>query len=110
VNTYIAQAGLTLRGAQPTRGCSRLDHIEQATSVITMADTGSTQQQTFEHDEPVQVDDTVTQDAGGTADEADSALGYVLPESTASLTSSILRYRTVHGRTYHSEGGNAQYW
>ncbi|KAM0490261.1 hypothetical protein ACHAP8_011735 [Fusarium lateritium] len=28
----------------------------------------------------------------------------------ASITSSILQYRTIHGRTYHSEQGNAQYW
>ncbi|RSL68843.1 hypothetical protein CEP53_002417 [Fusarium sp. AF-6] len=30
--------------------------------------------------------------------------------STASVTSSILEYRTIHGRTYNSEQGNAQYW
>ncbi|KAI1647030.1 S-adenosyl-L-methionine-dependent methyltransferase [Daldinia loculata] len=30
--------------------------------------------------------------------------------STASLTASILEYRTVHGRTYHSERGNALSW
>ncbi|KAK6949670.1 hypothetical protein Daesc_009753 [Daldinia eschscholtzii] len=30
--------------------------------------------------------------------------------STASLTASILEYRTVNGRTYHSERGNAQSW
>ncbi|KAI5458956.1 S-adenosyl-L-methionine-dependent methyltransferase [Mariannaea sp. PMI_226] len=30
--------------------------------------------------------------------------------SRASLTSSILRYRTIKGRTYHSERGNAFYW
>ncbi|RGP69230.1 mrna 3 -end-processing yth1 [Fusarium longipes] len=30
--------------------------------------------------------------------------------STASLTSSILKYRTVHGRLYHSERGNTDYW
>ena len=76
-----------------------------------MADTGCAQQQTFEHDEPVvQVDDTVTPNADDTVEDADSALGYDLAESTASLTSSILRYRTVHGRTYHSDRGNAQYW
>ncbi len=32
------------------------------------------------------------------------------PASTASLASGILRYRTLQGRTYHSEMGNAQYW
>ncbi|KAF5591379.1 methyltransferase [Fusarium subglutinans] len=31
-------------------------------------------------------------------------------ESTASMTSSILSYRTIQGRTFHSERGNAQYW
>lgn len=30
--------------------------------------------------------------------------------STASISSSIFKYRTIHGRTYHSENGNAQYW
>ncbi|KAJ3459501.1 hypothetical protein MRS44_015574 [Fusarium solani] len=45
---------------------------------------------------------------GGT--EADSALGSNPPESTESLTSSILQYRTINGRTFHSERGNARYW
>ncbi|KAK1762737.1 S-adenosyl-L-methionine-dependent methyltransferase [Phialemonium atrogriseum] len=43
-------------------------------------------------------------------DEDDSALGSDTASSTASLTSSILHYRTLHGRRYHSERGNAQYW
>lgn len=30
--------------------------------------------------------------------------------STESLTASILEYRKIHGRTYHSEIGNASYW
>lgn len=30
--------------------------------------------------------------------------------STASLTESILRYRTLHGRTYHSTIGTAEAW
>jgi hypothetical protein len=30
--------------------------------------------------------------------------------STASLASSILKYRTINGRTYHSERGDAEYW
>ncbi|KAG7286925.1 hypothetical protein NEMBOFW57_006425 [Staphylotrichum longicolle] len=42
-------------------------------------------------------------------DDRDSALGDDDASSTASLTSSILRYRTIHGRTFHSERGNAQY-
>ncbi|KAK4168200.1 S-adenosyl-L-methionine-dependent methyltransferase [Cladorrhinum sp. PSN259] len=33
-----------------------------------------------------------------------------IPYSTESLTESVLAYRTIHGRTYHSDRGNAQYW
>ncbi|KAI1372349.1 S-adenosyl-L-methionine-dependent methyltransferase [Hypoxylon crocopeplum] len=40
----------------------------------------------------------------------DSAYGEDTASSTASLTASILEYRTVNGRTYHSERGNAQSW
>lgn len=65
-----------------------------------MADNQPALQQTFENNEVLQVDD----------DEVDSALGEDIADSTASLTSSILRYRTIQGRTYHSERGNAQYW
>ncbi|KAI5861441.1 S-adenosyl-L-methionine-dependent methyltransferase [Durotheca rogersii] len=43
------------------------------------------------------------------ADDTDSALGDNA-SSTASLTSSILEYRTILGRSFHSERGNAQYW
>jgi len=43
-------------------------------------------------------------------DDADSALGEDWVDSTASLTSSIVEYRALHGRTYHSERGNALYW
>ncbi|RTE68271.1 hypothetical protein BHE90_017352 [Fusarium euwallaceae] len=42
--------------------------------------------------------------------DTESALGTHAATSTASLSSSILRYRTIHGRTYHSEQGNAEYW
>jgi len=45
-----------------------------------------------------------------TLDHEDEALGEDKPDSTVSITSSVLRYRTIHGRTYHSERGNAQYW
>lgn len=30
--------------------------------------------------------------------------------STASLSSSVLKYREIQGRTYHSDRGNAEYW
>ncbi|TDZ71701.1 Secondary metabolism regulator LAE1 [Colletotrichum trifolii] len=42
--------------------------------------------------------------------DGDSALGDGAASSTASITSSILHYRKIHGRTFHSEVGNAQYW
>nr|RBQ94387.1 hypothetical protein FVER53263_09898 [Fusarium verticillioides] len=43
-------------------------------------------------------------------DDADSAVGDEAASSTESISSSILHYRTIHGRTYHSERGNAEYW
>ncbi|KAI0975175.1 S-adenosyl-L-methionine-dependent methyltransferase [Xylaria arbuscula] len=43
-------------------------------------------------------------------DDNDSAYGDDNASSTASLSASILEYRTVHGRTYHSERGSAQSW
>ncbi|KAG4283038.1 hypothetical protein FPRO06_09711 [Fusarium proliferatum] len=42
--------------------------------------------------------------------DTDSALGDDSAESTASITSSILQYRNINGRTYHHDIGNAQYW
>ncbi|KAJ4157457.1 hypothetical protein NW754_009100 [Fusarium falciforme] len=44
------------------------------------------------------------------AGEEDPTLGSDAESSTASLSSSILNYRTINGRTYHSERGNAAYW
>ncbi|KXX80039.1 Neurofilament medium polypeptide, partial [Madurella mycetomatis] len=41
--------------------------------------------------------------------DCDSAYSEAI-SSTASLSSSILEYRTLHGRTYHSEIGNANAW
>ncbi|QGI88814.1 hypothetical protein CEK26_000029 [Fusarium fujikuroi] len=49
------------------------------------------------------------EDAPG-VDDADSAVGDDVASSTESISSSILHYRTIHGRTYHSEQGNAEYW
>ncbi|KAF4965511.1 hypothetical protein FSARC_6691 [Fusarium sarcochroum] len=45
-----------------------------------------------------------------TDSDLDSALGSNLADSTYSLGSSIMEYRTMHGRTYHSDIGTAQYW
>ncbi|KAI1800692.1 S-adenosyl-L-methionine-dependent methyltransferase [Daldinia bambusicola] len=44
-------------------------------------------------------------------DDRDSSLGEDDSSSTASLSSSILEYRTIHGRRYHSKSwGDADYW
>ncbi|KAK0725557.1 S-adenosyl-L-methionine-dependent methyltransferase [Lasiosphaeris hirsuta] len=44
-------------------------------------------------------------------DDADSSLGEDVHSSTASLSSSILQYRTLQGRTFHSERvTDGQYW
>ncbi|KAF4968109.1 hypothetical protein FSARC_4470 [Fusarium sarcochroum] len=51
---------------------------------------------------------TAAAEAGGT--DADSVISSSPTESTASITSSILSYRTIHGRTFHSELGNTEYW
>ncbi|KAF4964879.1 hypothetical protein FSARC_7224 [Fusarium sarcochroum] len=53
---------------------------------------------------------TLAQDVDDDDDDADSSLGTDDESSTASMTSSILNYRTIKGRTYHSERGNAEYW
>ncbi|KAI0509601.1 S-adenosyl-L-methionine-dependent methyltransferase [Xylaria bambusicola] len=43
-------------------------------------------------------------------DDGDSALGDDAASTTASLSASILEYRTLHGRTYHSLQGTADHW
>ncbi|KAJ1324509.1 methyltransferase domain-containing protein [Microdochium nivale] len=43
-------------------------------------------------------------------DDNDSAYAESIASSTASLSASILEYRTLHGRTYHSERGEGQSW
>ncbi|KAK3694508.1 S-adenosyl-L-methionine-dependent methyltransferase [Podospora appendiculata] len=44
------------------------------------------------------------------ADDQGSVLSDDNVSSTTSLSSSILDYRTIHGRTFHQERGNAEYW
>ncbi|KAK3399768.1 S-adenosyl-L-methionine-dependent methyltransferase [Sordaria brevicollis] len=44
-----------------------------------------------------------------TFDDGASSIGS-FTSTTASLSSSIYNYRTVHGRTYHGEVGNAESW
>lgn len=48
----------------------------------------------------------------GDFDDADSTLSSDVQSSTASITASILEYRTIHGRTFHSQHntGDAEYW
>ncbi|KAK3947964.1 S-adenosyl-L-methionine-dependent methyltransferase [Pseudoneurospora amorphoporcata] len=43
--------------------------------------------------------------------DGDSTIGSDIESSTASISSSILNYRTLNGRTYHSESvTNGEYW
>lgn len=43
-------------------------------------------------------------------EDDESAIAESISSSTASVSSSILNYRTLHGRRYHSEIGDASYW
>lgn len=54
---------------------------------------------------------TVTKEEDGYHDDdAHSLSDESLASSTESVTASIFEYRKLHGRTYHHEIGNAQYW
>ncbi|KPM43972.1 hypothetical protein AK830_g2642 [Neonectria ditissima] len=44
------------------------------------------------------------------SNDGDSGLSYNVNSSTASITSSILEYRTIQGRTYHSDKYNTDYF
>lgn len=58
---------------------------------------------------PKQVPELISTKDIDNHDDADSTI----PDnasSTASITSSILKYRTLHGRLYQSERGNTDYW
>ncbi|KAI5459529.1 S-adenosyl-L-methionine-dependent methyltransferase [Mariannaea sp. PMI_226] len=59
----------------------------------------------FAQDSLIEADDVVEETF-----DTDSALGTDDESTTASLSSSILHYRTINGRTYHSERGNSLYW
>lgn len=56
------------------------------------------------------IDQVIQPDDDPALDDGDSALGDDIESSTASINSSILEYRTIRGRTYHSDRGNAFYW
>lgn len=53
---------------------------------------------------------TIEEDLAQSGGDADSALGTDAASSTMSVLSCYLNYRCAHGRTYHAEIGNAQYW
>ncbi|KAI0172708.1 S-adenosyl-L-methionine-dependent methyltransferase [Hypoxylon sp. FL1284] len=50
------------------------------------------------------------EDDEGLGSDSDSALGDDAASSTNSITASILEYRTIQGRTYHSEKHNSSYF
>ena len=56
------------------------------------------------------IDHEKNEAANDDTDETDSSLGDDAVSSAASTSSSILEYRVIHGRTYHAERGDAQYW
>ncbi|KAH6897447.1 S-adenosyl-L-methionine-dependent methyltransferase [Thelonectria olida] len=56
------------------------------------------------------IDHEKNEAANDDTDETDSSLGDDAMSSAASTSSSILEYRVIHGRTYHAERGDAQYW
>ncbi|KAG4277631.1 hypothetical protein FPRO04_07408 [Fusarium proliferatum] len=60
-------------------------------------------------DPSVAVNETIAVDEPQDEEE-DLTLGSDADSSTASISSSILNYRTINGRTFHSERGNATYW
>ncbi|OIW32793.1 methyltransferase type 11 [Coniochaeta ligniaria NRRL 30616] len=55
------------------------------------------------------LDTEAPQDDAGDPDDGDSAFGDAA-SSTASLSESILEYRNIHGRTFHSNVGVAESW
>ncbi|KAG4253738.1 hypothetical protein FPRO03_07698 [Fusarium proliferatum] len=68
-------------------------------------------QQGQENQDPEHDDAETDEGFDGHSDsDLDSALGSNAADSTYSLSSSIFEYRTLHGRTYHSDRGTAQYW
>ncbi|KAI2602730.1 S-adenosyl-L-methionine-dependent methyltransferase [Hypoxylon sp. NC1633] len=71
----------------------------------------SAQQQHYVPEQPetiaVAADTEENEDEEG---DADSALGEDAASSTNSITASILEYRTIQGRTYHSEKHNSKYF
>ncbi|KAH7475248.1 hypothetical protein FOMA001_g10710 [Fusarium oxysporum f. sp. matthiolae] len=60
-------------------------------------------------DPSVAINETIAVDEPQDEGE-DLTLGSDAESSTASISSSILNYRTINGRTFHSERGNAAYW
>ncbi|KAI4861787.1 S-adenosyl-L-methionine-dependent methyltransferase [Hypoxylon rubiginosum] len=69
------------------------------------------------HVVPQQVELVAAPDSEGPGDDdddaladSDSALGDDAASSTNSITASIMEYRTIQGRTYHSEKHNSKYF
>ncbi|KAF5984163.1 methyltransferase [Fusarium bulbicola] len=64
-------------------------------------------QQDHENQDPEHDDAETDEGFDGHSDsDLDSALGSNVADSTYSLSSSIFEYRTLHGRTYHSDRGH----
>ncbi|EXK36189.1 hypothetical protein FOXG_13466 [Fusarium oxysporum f. sp. lycopersici 4287] len=80
--------------------------LDETTPVTVTGDDDSTTAQPLH---PVTHWEQLNEEVEAQDNDADSLISDPA-ESTASMTSSILSYRTIQGRTFHSERGNAQYW
>ncbi|EWZ30823.1 S-adenosyl-L-methionine-dependent methyltransferase [Fusarium oxysporum Fo47] len=80
--------------------------LDETTPVTVTEDDDSTTAQPLH---PVTHWEQLNEEVEAQDNDADSLISDPA-ESTASMTSSILSYRTIQGRTFHSERGNAQYW
>lgn len=97
--TPAGDATVGLTSATPSTELHSSQHWQQLAVVIYPSQRGA-----------IFADLYLTEQAASASDDADSALGSVEDDSTASGTTSILAYRTIHGRTFHSEKGDTQYW
>ncbi|KAI1488595.1 S-adenosyl-L-methionine-dependent methyltransferase [Biscogniauxia mediterranea] len=72
----------------------------------------ATAQEEWEDDEPalLAAPDPEDELAAGDNDDGDSAIGSDTSSSTNSISASILEYRTIQGRTFHSERHNSSYF
>ncbi|KAF4998317.1 hypothetical protein FDECE_11834 [Fusarium decemcellulare] len=106
--------GTVLKETNHPNGVALAKHDQSMGTVLTGADhpTGTVLPKTDRSTETVltEQDGPVEADANPPEDDGDSAFGSEPASSATSIASSILEYRTIHGRRYHSDRGDAAYW